>query len=905
MRSEFVSLALVLALGCGPEPVPTDPALAAKPVLDSLPTVHVAGCDHFEAARCIMQARGRAEVPVLVWVDMDMSARIELRVDGVPLPCTRVEADGGQRLEAMLSPGAGQVEVVGVDPRWSQPHSIGLEWESVPEVVVEASQATAATDELIARLEVAADEHRGVERLAVLQRLHRMLEARGHVDQAVVAAEQAVAVAKRLGRDRELASAASALAFRYQQRGDIVSARRWVEAVEGAAGTVPEARGWASYYRGVVAMAANDPVGAARSMADAHRHGERLGAVDFLLGAVEQHAVALGELGRLDEARSIVGRGTELVRDIELPCPVRARALGNFGWAQLRLIQAGHDLEPVREMFEQSLYAWEHTCLSAQEAASQRINLALVALAEGEPGEAKRWLDPLDVPYLPRGLRLWVAEIEARVGMASGRWEMMPSVMLRPVASGELGLDFSGQVRRARTLSELGLTTAAIDGFSSAEQMLERATASVGIAMGQEMFLAQRSASAQGLVRSLVQAGKPAAALCRARLARGRVLRGIDRTARIAGLSAARRTAWESATTALLATRAELAREAQGDWERSGAELVRRRARRAVRRAEADAELEQALAAISVVSGSVDCARLAPVPPTEVLVLVAADDQGTLVFVADADRVQVVQGPVIGSVEPSTWAAVALGPVAERLGDASRIRVIAEDLGPEHALARLPVGGRALLELAPIVHTLDLPPRPSSPPAPVQALVVADPSEDLPLARREGAAVHGALVDAGWTSALYVGPHADRGAVLGALGTAELFHYAGHGVQRGVAGWDAALRLSDGELGVTELLATARVPSRVVLAGCETGSRSEGAWAGGLNLGRAFVLAGSAQVIVTDGRIDDAFALRVAEALARRLASAPDLAIALHHTRVELRQQDPAAPWWRLRVLVP
>ncbi|MCH9683642.1 MAG: hypothetical protein K0V04_19545 [Deltaproteobacteria bacterium] len=67
------------------------------------------------------------------------------------------------------------------------------------------------------------------------------------------------------------------------------------------------------------------------------------------------------------------------------------------------------------------------------------------------------------------------------------------------------------------------------------------------------------------------------------------------------------------------------------------------------------------------------------------------------------------------------------------------------------------------------------------------------------------------------------------------------------------------------------------------------------------------MLAGSAQVVVTDGRIRDAFAGRVTEALARETAGTtpPDLVDALHRVQRVLRDEDPAAPWWRLRVLVP
>ena len=67
------------------------------------------------------------------------------------------------------------------------------------------------------------------------------------------------------------------------------------------------------------------------------------------------------------------------------------------------------------------------------------------------------------------------------------------------------------------------------------------------------------------------------------------------------------------------------------------------------------------------------------------------------------------------------------------------------------------------------------------------------------------------------------------------------------------------------------------------------------------------MLAGASEVVVTDGRIEDAFAHRVATRLIAALGGQdpPDLAAALRRTQQVLRDEDPAAPWWRLRVVVP
>ena len=854
-----------------------------------------------------MQARGLAE-RLRVWVDVETSANVELRVDGAAFEVSSVRADGGQRFELVVGPEAKEVHVVGIEPAWPEPYRLALEWEPLPEILVRAkSSGERPTSQLVASVVEALPDHHGVDRLALLDWLRRALDDAGRGRRAFARAKQEVALARTLGRWRRVAEAVSVLVDHELGANDIAAARAWVEGLEGEADAVPDAKIYALYSTGLVAMAAGDSVEALRALARTRRLAERYGRPKLLVAVIGQLAVALGELGRSAEARSMVEQGAEVVRALESTCRARAESIGSLGWAGLTASPEQDELELLGLWFQEALDAWEHECPNPGEALNQRINLTLVALAAGDIEVAHDHVRELRSRPLPKSYEPWVAEVEARVGLASGRWDGVPSVLLKPERANELGLDYSAEVRRAHLLTQLGLTAAAIDVFAAAERMLDEATTSVGIGAGTEMFLADRSQSAHGLVRRLVEHGRRSEALCRARLARGRALRRIDRTARIANLSATERLAWDRGATAFLATRAAIAGESRDDWQLSADELSHQRARRAERMEAAVAVLERALSTPAMAQGVVSCEGLAPIAPGEALLLIARDDDGTLVFVADEHDVAVVVAPSVAGLDPATWAAAAFDPVADRLRAADRIRVVADDLGPDYSLLRLPVGDQQLLDLAPLAHTLDLPTRAPPPRQATRALVVSDPSGDLPLARAEGVAVDKALAAADWTVDHQVGRQAERDRVLERLGAASLFHYAGHGVQRGLGGWDAALELKDAELGVTDLLAAPRVPRWVVLAGCETGSRSDGAWAGGINLGRAFVLAGSAQVVVTDGRIRDAFAGRVAEALAREVAGAPspDLVAGLHRVQRMLRDEDPTAPWWRLRVLVP
>ena len=74
-----------------------------------------------------------------------------------------------------------------------------------------------------------------------------------------------------------------------------------------------------------------------------------------------------------------------------------------------------------------------------------------------------------------------------------------------------------------------------------------------------------------------------------------------------------------------------------------------------------------------------------------------------------------------------------------------------------------------------------------------------------------------------------MGAEASPAAVRRAIEQAALLHYAGHGDFAGETGWESALRLADdGQLTLPDILALDRVPSTVVLSGCETGRSGDG-----------------------------------------------------------------------------
>lgn len=904
-RFEWLLVAL-LAPGCEDEGTPAGvPSEAVSVPSIERPVVELVGCQGRTERSCLLAVGSSGEAALGLWVDVEAAATISVAADDRPLSPDSRPADEGRHLRLRIPEGASTLRVEGLEPAWSEPLVITLDWERTPKVVEEARErAVVGKDEPGARamLEEALATAEGPARLAVLQLLRKLGTTEADVRRRY--AEEAVVLAQSLGRERDLANVASALTFELIRRRSLADARRWVQRMDELSPTVPEARVWASYQGGLLAAAGGDLTEAVRRMAEAERWAGRLGMTKDWVSALDQHAVLLSELGRADEALAVVRRGLELVEP--MPCSVRARVQGNLAWAQLLLVQQGLHHEVPRQVLERSLHSWEHECPQPTRAAFQRVNLALAALVDGEPEQAHALYQRLRAEGVPSSLDPWVDELGAQVGLATGRWETMPSVLLRPEPTDELGLDWSIAVRRASTLSALGLHDAAIEAYQDAEHMLDEAVAAVGVDVGKELFLSGRSASARGLVRELVVQGRASQALCRTRIARRRALRTVDRAARIASLSPSDRARWNEIADRFLETQAELQRMARDDWALSGTQQQHQQARREQRHREATAALDDAMRTLLREDEVVDCGGLPSWPSDErLLVVTATSDEVIVLAAASPDSVSLATAPIGASVSESVE--VAVGSVLGTLEGAARIRLLVDGSSGEVRWPALRVGDRALVDVAPLVHSLDLFERVVTPVEARRALVVADPSEDLPAARAEADSVAEILATAKWSVDRRTGVEATREALIPALEEAALLHYAGHGRHGGRAGWGAALLLHEGELLATDLLAVPRVPPVVVLAGCETGSHSADAWAGGVNLGRAFVLAGATQVLVAEGRIEDDLARRASEGLARRLAEQPslDLGSALRRVQLHLREDEPSSEWWRLKVLVP
>jgi hypothetical protein len=213
------------------------------------------------------------------------------------------------------------------------------------------------------------------------------------------------------------------------------------------------------------------------------------------------------------------------------------------------------------------------------------------------------------------------------------------------------------------------------------------------------------------------------------------------------------------------------------------------------------------------------------------------------------------------------------------------------------------------------------------------ALVIANPTGDLPGAGAEAAAVVNALP--GWNVTRLEGDAATREATLGALPRARLLHYGGHaraGDGDGEAFSSALVLSRNARVELGDLLAAPAVPELVVLSACEAAGTAAGA-PSLMGLAQAFVAAGARAAIAPTRVVGDADARRFVAtfyaALARagwgaqrdgaagieqirtafrsagaELAAAPP-AVAADVARGQMQTETETATWRSFRLLVP
>lgn len=139
----------------------------------------------------------------------------------------------------------------------------------------------------------------------------------------------------------------------------------------------------------------------------------------------------------------------------------------------------------------------------------------------------------------------------------------------------------------------------------------------------------------------------------------------------------------------------------------------------------------------------------------------------------------------------------------------------------------------------------------------------------------------------------------DAGSVLSAMAAASAVHVAAHAEFDPASPWRSTLALAEGgPVRARDLLAHRLPPGLVVLAACETaGGRARGT--GGMEgLSTALLCAGTRGVVATLWPVEDRTAKRFAEAFYEEAEGAPDAGAALARARRRLQAEgEPARDW--------
>ncbi|MFN3198495.1 MAG: CHAT domain-containing protein [Bradymonadia bacterium] len=138
-----------------------------------------------------------------------------------------------------------------------------------------------------------------------------------------------------------------------------------------------------------------------------------------------------------------------------------------------------------------------------------------------------------------------------------------------------------------------------------------------------------------------------------------------------------------------------------------------------------------------------------------------------------------------------------------------------------------------------------------------QPVIVMDPNQDLPFARREGHWLSDHL------KALKVEHHlmdhqTAKGEIARSLGRTTLFHFAGHGALLSRQPWKINLKLSGEEkLTLAELISIQPRARLAVLSGCRTGAQGELSQHESIGLPEVFLASGTRTVVSTSRDVDD------------------------------------------------
>ncbi|MEM9460394.1 MAG: CHAT domain-containing protein [Myxococcota bacterium] len=691
----------------------------------------------------------------------------------------------------------------------------------------------------------------------------------------------------------EAVDEALANAFMASEHGQYRSALHELSRIEADASRYPKGRADLATYRGLVHWKQGRFHDAATSLRQGVAFATKLHDDELIRDAVPIYAAALIELGYTDAAAYWTRWVLSVARDApdRFDCLDMAKLLSTVGHVH-RVLAGQRGRAPIdpRVPLREGLGRVEPggPCPDPPSVPALRLSLAELALDRGDPSAALATLAPVrwdDVPSADQRFRLHDAELRARLAAGHSEVNLEDSLDQLRQAVDRAG-SAQGRWRLALREGDVRARQArweqALEAYAAAEREAQGLAELAAVGVGRQTAVTLHASSTERLVRLLNDRGRPADALCAAREAAARRIQAVGKGRRPG-------------------THRGLDR-AIDQYERASRRLDDARLHRRVRPREDQAALGQAVAQaeqqLAEVANEIlraqstwrpSCDDLVPRASNELLLGLYPTPTGWLVFAQDNAGTQMRElsgGPDHALDDPALGEEL-LAPLDERLERANTVRILASKQAQDVDVHLLKWRGRPLIEHdKAVVYGAELPrvaavtrrARSSDDPddpddpddAPKVALLLADPTETLPLAPAEVQMAELWLTLQGWTTSVPTPATATPARIIAQLERASLFYFAGHGEHDegaapvrpwppyagGTRAWPARLRLLPPTvLEAQQIAMLPSAPRHVVLVGCETGVTRE--TGGGMSLALAFLIAGAEQVVATPAKVSD------------------------------------------------
>ncbi|MEQ8272272.1 MAG: CHAT domain-containing protein [Deltaproteobacteria bacterium] len=732
---------------------------------------------------------------------------------------------------------------------------------------------------------------------------------RGEVDAGIDDLRASIELATQAGLLQTVTDDRAAAAHFLTREARFAEATAMLEPLGAIAADFHDAAPLRSYYLSNIAFDYGDFRTALSRQLDTIRLAERLG-IDWLL--VASHSLRAGlllRMGRFADARRHDALALQYAGGE--PC-VRAATFYNGAFHGVLEAEAlGATTPPeVLDRLRQAVAMYAADCPRAATRANALVALGRGYINAGDDVSAQTALDEaerLTSDPSPREA-LDRIHLKARIQTRVHAWAEATRSYQTMASLAELGdialFRWFASVGLAEVAIAQGARDRAIRHLEEAERLVDEKLLVIPFGEGRDASIRLLSKSARMLVGLQAEHGAPEETARAARRSRRRALQILDWASRVAQLDPMSRTRWYEALAKYRAARDAGATGLEHAWTLSGKELDAVKAKRAANVRAVSNAFEQALAALARDARDRD-ARLRPPDDDEVLLLFHPTSTGWVGFSIDTSRTVMrrIESADLSALDERALARRLLSPFARAIRRARRVTILPYGALLSVDFHALPFDGSALVAQREVVYGADLAPRP---PRRVEArrraLIVGDPAANLPRAREEAKAVHRLLVDARWDTELLLGGDADLPTVRSHLERPglQLAHFAGHARLSAQDGFESELGLAKGTaLTMTDILAFARVPPHVFLAGCETADSSHDAGQS-LALAHAFLLSGAEVVVGASRAIADDHAKALVSKLYR--GTSPDDLARMYQRSVH--GADPTPEWQSLRVFV-